>query len=833
MSLNSIDKLYRGFANNLIQMELLAGNINVIAPLGFYLLLNKRGLLVDHDPYIVSHGNFDPKLFGLDESEQVADVNPFNSIYDIRIDLGSGISIGVNDVCTLMPPTNHFFSFVRTIREINNLDHARLFENIISLYADQIGRRQGEFFQPKGVTHLVTSLIKNREINYVYNPFAGIASYQMDNKSVRYYSQELNYHTWLIGKIRLLLNDVDSDSYVCEDSIEKWQRIKFDAVISTPPFGGMIDQNRYYHTNGQNYTYREYESFYIDYALNSITLNGIVASVVPLRFLFNRGSFLQHILNNGYVQKVVLLPDNIFYNTAIKCAVVILTKKPNDGVVMVDGSTFFKKEGRQNVLKNEELLEAIENFDSRCIKHVSNDQIAANDFNLNPAIYVNTVSDVIEVPDGFELKKLRDLVSVYRGERVENLNARFVRGKDLAEGRFSFDKTFEDLQIEPISQRCTLLGKDLLLVLKIGNLKPTYFHHLSNIDVCCNPNVLTFDFNDGIYPQYLVNELGKDYIIKQVATRSEVGVMPSITLNNLLEVEVLIPDLKTQKAVFENDKQNNLLFKARELGLENHISQLKSEYMAIVEDRQHDMRKHLRSLRYSNNQLKDYYVAQGCGLDGIADLLSSQERAILTLSEMITAFANEEQFSAAEKVNIDEFFTDLEINHTSEISYDVIYDIDSMALKEYGFLGNDDTTHSSPEDLYSQDISYRNLYVNIAPLDLTRLVSNIIGNAEMHSFTDPDREDYELRIDLTIDKERNMFQIDFRNNGTPFPLGLTKEFYGRRGKSAGKTKNKGTGGYVVKSICEHFGGDFDIYCDPQSNMPVTVRIYFPIFRDDE
>lgn len=103
----------------------------------------------------------------------------------------------------------------------------------------------------------------------------------------------------------------------------------------------------------------------------------------------------------------------------------------------------------------------------------------------------------------------------------------------------------------------------------------------------------------------------------------------------------------------------------------------------------------------------------------------------------------------------------------------------------------------------------------------------------MHSFTDPDREDYELRIDLTIDKERNMFQIDFRNNGTPFPLGLTKEFYGRRGKSAGKTKNKGTGGYVVKSICEHFGGDFDIYCDPQSNMPVTVRIYLPIFRDDE
>ena len=107
---------------------------------------------------------------------------------------------------------------------------------------------------------------------------------------------------------------------------------------------------------------------------------------------------------------------------------------------MVDGSTFFEKAGRQNVLKNEELLEAIENFDSRCVKHISNEEIAANDFNLNPAIYVNTVSDVIEVPDGFELKKLRDVISAYKGDKVENLNARFVRGKDLADGRFSLIK---------------------------------------------------------------------------------------------------------------------------------------------------------------------------------------------------------------------------------------------------------------------------------------------------------------------------------------------------------------------------------------------------------
>ena len=376
------------------------------------------------------------------------------------------------------------------------------------------------------------------------------------------------------------------------------------------------------------------------------------------------------------------------------------------------------------------------------------------------------------------------------------------------------------------------------MVLKIGNLKPTYFRYSDEIKVCCNANIMAFEFNNDIDPYYLTNELSKDYVTKQVTSRSGVNVMPSITLSNILEIEVLVPnDLDTQKVIFDNDKQNYSLLKAKELGLESIIAQLKSEYIAIVEDRQHDMRKHLRSLRYSNKQLKGYFRDKEDVSEDIPELLNSQEKAILVLSDMITAFADEEQFGTPEKYNIDKFFTDLKLINSSDTKYTIIYDVDSTALAEYGLLTDEKTVYYSPADmleyLYTQDVSRYDLYVNMSPLDLTRLVSNIINNAEMHSFTDNEQEDYKLRIDLTIDKERKMFQIDFRNNGVPFPLGLTKEIYGRRGKGAGKTKNKGIGGYVIKSICEHIGGDFDIYCDPQSNMPATIRVYLPIFRDDE
>ncbi len=786
MSTVNMDQQYKDVAWRLF--NLCRGHytaFNFIGVLGFYIALVKQGR------YDFSYDD------NLDEN--------------IQVELDTVNRIRIKDVSNTPIRPELMREIIHTITYID--DYAKLFELIILEQTSPAGRFEGVFIQPKEITHFITSFIKERKIQSAYNPFAGIASYQIDNRDTRFYSQEINHEAWIIGKIRLLLNDIDSTNYVCEDSTENWQRIKFDAVISTPPFGVRINNNRYYYTNGQHYAHKEYDSFYIDYALNSITSNGIVVSVVPLGFLFKSGSlaqeFRQHILNSGYVQKVILLPDNIFYNTAIKCAVVILTKNQNNGVVMVDGSTFFEKAGRQNVLKNEELLEAIENFDSRCVKHISNEEIAANDFNLNPAIYVNTVSDVIEVPDGFELKKLRDVISAYKGDKVENLNARFVRGKDLADGRFSFDKTFEDLQIESISQRCTLLGKDLLLVLKIGNLKPTYFHHLSNIDVCCNPNVLTFDFNDGIYPQYLVNELGKDYIIKQVATRSGVGVMPSITLNNLLEVEVLIPDFQTQKILFENDKQNDTLLKAKELGLEDLANRQKNDFIEEVRIKKHNLAQYLAEINSSISALSKYIDNRGIG-----DELISQ-RMQISLSNHISKLF----------VSIEEMNKKLELL-TRETTFGESKSVDINKLLR-SFKG---TSLYSIDYIFDKEaIQSKVALVDIAEEDFKEVIRQIISNAVKHGFV-TDASNHIIRINLTYDMTDNMYVLSISNNGKPMPKGMDSKRYGIKGEVAGVTGNEGIGGYRVKSIIEHYKGSYSIENYPEKLFPVEINIKLPKYE---
>ena len=89
---------------------------------------------------------------------------------------------------------------------------------------------------------------------------------------------------------------------------------------------------------------------------------------------------------------------------------------------------------------------------------------------------------------------------------------------------------------------------------------------------------------------------------------------------------------------------------------------------------------------------------------------------------------------------------------------------------------------------------------------------------------------YEFEIDLSVDAERRMYQIDFINNGTPLPSGLDKVRYGIRGEKAGLTGRSGKGGYIVRTIVEHYNGDYDVFMD---NEKTVVRIFLPISKNKD
>jgi hypothetical protein len=76
--------------------------------------------------------------------------------------------------------------------------------------------------------------------------------------------------------------------------------------------------------------------------------------------------------------------------------------------------------------------------------------------------------------------------------------------------------------------------------------------------------------------------------------------------------------------------------------------------------------------------------------------------------------------------------------------------------------------------------------------------------------------------------------IRFVNNGKPLPEGMDKDRYGMRGVKGKDSKGQGTGGSVVKSITEHYGGDYDIYTQDAGDKQLTfVDVKLPIYKGDE
>jgi len=265
---------------------------------------------------------------------------------------------------------------------------------------------------------------------------------------------------------------------------------------------------------------------------------------------------------------------------------------------------------------------------------------------------------------------------------------------------------------------------------------------------------------------------------------------------------------------------------------------MRTDYINEVRMRKHDMRPHMKQLNSAKN-LMQHYVDNMDTIDDVKQHLNHQlirfRDALSHLSDLIEHLSDEEQFGEAERFSITDYFQNL-VSETKNNGYDIEYFMDSGAIENYLKVKvNEYLEHvKALSDAQDEEFKKRGYtfpmhwsYTMIAPLDFDRMVQNVLENARKHGFTDPTRSDYKLWIILGVDEKRDMYVIDFKNNGTPLPEGMTKERYGIKGEKAGLNGGTGSGGYIVRSIVTHYGGDYDVFYNDENQL-TTVRVYLPI-----
>lgn len=300
------------------------------------------------------------------------------------------------------------------------------YEYLIAQFADDAGKRGGEFYTPKQVVRLLVECLQPGPGMSVYDPACGsggmllgavshLTRQSREPSELELFGQEMNVNTWAICQTNLLLHGIDHASVVCGDTLRQPRHLTsdgkalrtFDRVLANPPFslknwghdewchGDRFRRDRY------GCPPRHYGDLaFVQHMIATLAPQGRLGVVLPLGILFRRGaesSIRRQLVEDDLIEAVIGLAPNLFYGTTISTCVLILARRKSafrrGQVLFVDGTEERAKRKSQNHLSDanvSRLVAAFEAFDNQAgFSHVATlEEIAANDFHLTVSRYV-------------------------------------------------------------------------------------------------------------------------------------------------------------------------------------------------------------------------------------------------------------------------------------------------------------------------------------------------------------------------------------------------------------------------------------------------------------
>lgn len=368
---------------------------------------------------------------------------------------------------TLQRLLSHFSGYSLKNKDLYSSDIlGDAYEYLIKMFADDAGKKGGEFYTPKGVVKLIVQLIKPQTGNEVYDPTCGSGGMLIEsarhiaehggkvgkNINVSLSGQEKNLGTWAICKINMILHgfmDADirkGDTLSAPKHLDKKNELKvFDRVIANPPFSqdkwwDKVEVEVKKGANGKekapNYSKavtdvygrfkygippRSYADLaFFQHMISVLKQNGKLGIVLPHGVLFRgggEGKIREGILKDDILESVIGLPAKLFYNTGIPASILIVNKsKPKElknKVIFIDASHEFKEGKNQNLLEEEHLQKVVDAYENmqeidKFMRIVEMAEIKDNDYNLNIARYIDTSEEEEEVDIEATLRGIKD-----------------------------------------------------------------------------------------------------------------------------------------------------------------------------------------------------------------------------------------------------------------------------------------------------------------------------------------------------------------------------------------------------------------------------------------
>ena len=290
---------------------------------------------------------------------------------------------------------------------VDNLQMGYVFEELIRIGAEQANEEAGEHFTPREVIRLMVSLLLSPEpdlgrghvVKTIYDPACGTGGmlseadkYLREHNRDAYpilYGQDHNDESWAVCKSDMLLKGENAANIILGDTFTHdgysrrpdGHKHTFDYMLANPPFG--VEWKQQQHDIRHEADTLGYEGRF-GAGLPSIDdgsllfLQHMLAKIQPadkggsrLAIVFNgsplfkgdagsgESNIRRWIIENDWLEAIVALPDQLFYNTGIPTYIWVLTnrKEPHrkGKVQLIDGRQFFVKMRKSLGQKRNEL----------------------------------------------------------------------------------------------------------------------------------------------------------------------------------------------------------------------------------------------------------------------------------------------------------------------------------------------------------------------------------------------------------------------------------------------------------------------------------------------
>ena len=322
------------------------------------------------------------------------------------------------------------------------------YEYLIAQFADDAGKKGGEFYTPKMVVRLIVEMIRAEEGMHIYDPACGSGGMLLEAvdhlerqgrnpRSLHLFGQEMNLNTWAICKMNLFLHDIDDAEIARGDTLRDPKHRtpsntlrRFDRVLANPPFSLKSWGHKEW-KNGDKFgrdvfgcppkSYGDYA--FVQHMVASLKSDGMLGVVLPHGVLFRGGAegrIREGLLREDLVEAVVGLGPNLFYGSGIPACILVMNRaKPaqrKGKVLFIHGAEELVEGKAQNHLIDGNIVRMAGAFrawhdEERFCRVVEFDEIEKNDFNLNIPRYVDTTEPEEEINVGEELAALKAVMA--------------------------------------------------------------------------------------------------------------------------------------------------------------------------------------------------------------------------------------------------------------------------------------------------------------------------------------------------------------------------------------------------------------------------------------